>query len=59
MGDMKDVEVSIDPGAPGLDALAEEFVARYRRGERPTVSEYIARHAGSWPTASATCFRHS
>jgi serine/threonine protein kinase/WD40 repeat protein/Tfp pilus assembly protein PilF len=37
-------DVSIDPGAPGLDALAEEFVARYRKGERPELSEYIARH---------------
>ena len=26
-----------------LDELAEEFVARYRRGERPAVSEYAAR----------------
>jgi serine/threonine protein kinase/tetratricopeptide (TPR) repeat protein len=27
-----------------IDALAEEFVARYRRGERPSVSEYAARY---------------
>lgn len=27
-----------------LDELAEEFLARSRRGERPTVSEYAARH---------------
>ena len=27
-----------------LDRLAEEFVARLRRGERPTVEEYAARH---------------
>ena len=26
-----------------LDALAEEFIARHRLGERPTLSEYIAR----------------
>jgi serine/threonine protein kinase len=26
-----------------IDQLAEEFVARYRRGERPAVSEYAAR----------------
>jgi WD40 repeat protein/serine/threonine protein kinase len=30
---------SLDPVGP----LAEEFVARYRRGERPPLSEYIAR----------------
>jgi len=23
-----------------VDQLAEEFVARYRRGERPSISEY-------------------
>jgi serine/threonine protein kinase len=28
-----------------LNALAEDFLARYRRGERPTVDEYAARHA--------------
>lgn len=27
-----------------IDALAEEFVARYRRGERPALSEYTSRH---------------
>ena len=27
-----------------IDALAEEFVARYRRGERPALSEYTTRH---------------
>jgi hypothetical protein len=27
-----------------LNALAEEFVTRYRRGERPALSEYTARH---------------
>jgi serine/threonine protein kinase/WD40 repeat protein len=31
-------------GANSFDALAEEFVARHRRGERPSVSEYVARH---------------
>jgi serine/threonine protein kinase len=30
----------IDPVGP----LAEEFVARYRKGERPPLSEYIAKH---------------
>ena len=29
-------------GVPPRDALAEEFVARHRRGERPSVSEYAA-----------------
>src|SRR4051812_7139100 len=32
-----------DSGADPLDALAEDFAARYRRGERPSLSEYIAR----------------
>ena len=27
-----------------LDRLAEEFAARYRRGERPSVEEFAARH---------------
>src|SRR2546425_880727 len=27
-----------------LDQLAEEFVERYRKGERPPLSEYISRH---------------
>src|SRR5262245_18727881 len=27
-----------------VDRMAEEFVARHRRGERPAVSEYVARH---------------
>jgi WD40 repeat protein/serine/threonine protein kinase len=27
-----------------LNRLAEEFAARYRRGERPALAEYIARH---------------
>ena len=27
-----------------LEVLAEEFVARYRRGERPALSEYLAAH---------------
>jgi len=29
--------------ASTLDALAEEFIARHRSGERPSISEYIAR----------------
>lgn len=31
-------------GVNPLDALAEEFVARYRRGERPSLSEYVAKY---------------
>jgi serine/threonine protein kinase/WD40 repeat protein len=31
-------------GSDPLNALAEEFVGRYRRGERPALSEYAARH---------------
>jgi serine/threonine protein kinase/WD40 repeat protein len=27
-----------------VDALAEEFVARYRRGERPSLTEYVRRY---------------
>src|SRR5687768_14713917 len=27
-----------------LDVLAEEFVARHRRGERPSIDEYVGRH---------------
>src|SRR2546421_5111506 len=27
-----------------IDQLAEEFVARYRQGERPSVSEYVRLH---------------
>ena len=27
-----------------LDELAEEFLARYRRGERPALSEYARRY---------------
>src|SRR5690242_18982939 len=27
-----------------VDALAEEFVRRYRNGERPTLTEYVGRH---------------
>jgi hypothetical protein len=39
---MNEVEVSKD--ANPLDALAEDFVERYRRGERPALTEYIERH---------------
>jgi serine/threonine protein kinase len=31
-------------GVNPLDVLAEEFVARHRRGEKPSVSEYAARY---------------
>ena len=42
--------VSPEGGAPQdgerdpLDALAEEFTARQRRGESPSISEYVARY---------------
>src|SRR5215472_5343920 len=32
-----------DSHREAVDELAEEFVARYRRGERPAISEYCAR----------------
>jgi serine/threonine protein kinase/WD40 repeat protein/tetratricopeptide (TPR) repeat protein len=40
--------VSGEPGSDPdpLNALAEEFAARYRRGERPSLSEYTRRHPG-------------
>src|SRR5579871_4797496 len=34
----------LDAERKTLDVLAEEFVARYRRGERPALSEYIDGH---------------
>ena len=37
---MSDQSVNDNP----LDALAEEFVARFRRGERPALAEYTSRH---------------
>jgi WD40 repeat protein/serine/threonine protein kinase len=37
---MTNDDSAIDPVGP----LAEEFVARYRKGERPPLSEYIAQH---------------
>jgi tetratricopeptide (TPR) repeat protein/serine/threonine protein kinase len=33
-----------DPGADQLGRLADEFLERLRRGERPALSEYTARH---------------
>src|SRR5205823_3543632 len=33
-------------GRDPLEELAEEFVARYRRGERPSLTEYADRHPG-------------
>ena len=35
---------SENSGVNPLDALAEEFVARHRRGENPSVSEYAAKY---------------
>jgi serine/threonine protein kinase len=37
---MSDPSSEVNP----LDQLAEEFVERYRRGERPALSEYVRRH---------------
>src|SRR5690348_10535112 len=37
---MNDTDSDADPLAP----LAEEFAERYRRGERPSLSEYTARY---------------
>jgi serine/threonine protein kinase/WD40 repeat protein len=34
----------VDAERKTLEVLAEDFVARYRRGERPALSEYIAAH---------------
>ena len=34
----------LDAERKTLEVLAEEFVARYRRGERPALSEYIDAH---------------
>src|SRR6516162_5237366 len=36
---MSDLSSAVNP----LDALAEEFVARHRAGERPSLDEFIAR----------------
>src|SRR5881398_3637099 len=33
-----------DPRADLVDQLAEEFLTRFRRGERPAVQEYAAKH---------------
>ena len=37
---MADEDSAADPVA----ALADEFLARYRRGERPAISEYTGRY---------------
>ena len=37
---MSDPHSEVNP----LDGLAEEFAARFRRGERPTIEEYVQRH---------------
>ena len=41
-----------------VELLAEDFLDRKRRGERPTLREYTERHP-SWPRRSATCSRRS
>src|SRR5579859_5626726 len=33
-----------DSASNPLDVLADEFVERHRRGERPVLSEYVARY---------------
>jgi hypothetical protein len=33
-----------EPRRNPVEELAEEFLARYRRGERPALSEYTRRH---------------
>jgi eukaryotic-like serine/threonine-protein kinase len=38
------VSTAVDPDRDPLDLIAEEFAARVRRGERPAVSEYTAKH---------------
>ena len=37
---MSDASLKPDP----VGALAEEFVERYRRGERPSITDYCRRH---------------
>jgi hypothetical protein len=39
-----------------VERLAEEFVGRYREGERPPLSEYVAR-CPSTSTRFASCSR--
>ena len=41
-----------------VELLAEEFLDRKRRGEHPTLDEYLERHP-SWPMKFATCSRRS
>ena len=36
---------ALDPQRDPLEALAEDFTARLRRGENPSISEYAAKHA--------------
>ena len=35
---------SADPDRHPLDVLAEEFADRYRRGEHPSVGDYVRQH---------------
>ena len=39
-----------------VEVLADEFLARCKRGERPTIGEYCDRHP-AWPGRSATSSR--
>ena len=43
------------PRRETVEQLAEEFAERYRRGERPPLSEYTGA-TPSTPKRSATCF---
>ena len=47
---MSDSSADRDP----LDRLAEDFVARYRAGERPALTEYVERSPTA-PKRFATC----
>ena len=46
----------LDSGSDLFNELAHEFAERYRRGERPPLSEYTDR-TPSWPTRSVSCSR--
>jgi hypothetical protein len=40
-----------------LLAVVDEFLTRFRRGEHPSVKDFIDRHR-IWPPASGTSFPH-
>src|SRR5262245_48222742 len=37
-------ESQVAAGPEGVDQLADEFLGRYRRGERPSITEYVPTH---------------